>query len=207
MVAQWERELAFVINEGEVPSARRDALFTVGVDHAIATRVYFARPGTTVYSDTVYNVDEIVSAPAWSPDGRKLAFILRSIDSSDGNGSKAGPKYALHTMNSDDSELRTLAEGFDFGFWGALSWEQNGTDILLSSGGVYVVNSSDGTYSEFARGVYASWSPDGSRIAVIDSSYNYLFTVAPDDSDLSVLVNREEDGKLVAANANESCFL
>ncbi len=47
-------------------------------------------------------------------------------------------------------------------------------------------------------GAYASWSPDGSRIAVLGKydDGGYLAIVAPDGSDFRVLVRADEDGDL-----------
>ena len=48
-------------------------------------------------------------------------------------------------------------------------------------------------------GAYASWSPDGTRIAVIgilDEDGSFLATTAPDGSDLRVLVEVDKEGNL-----------
>ena len=51
-------------------------------------------------------------------------------------------------------------------------------------------------------GAYASWSPDGSRIAVLGKydDGGYLVIVAPDGSDFRVLVRADEDGDLKLAD-------
>ena len=73
-------------------------------------------------------------APAWSPDGERLAFEVRDL---------AGRRSALFVVNRDGSNLRRLTE------WplGARSpdWSPDGASIAFSaSGGLYVVGP-DGT--------------------------------------------------------------
>ena len=92
-----------------------------------------------------------------------------------------------------------------------LLWAPNGSHILFmshviedsSSPNVYVVNPDGSGILKIAegRGTAASWSPDGSRIAVyrettFDSNV-VLYLVAPDGSDKRILV-REGGGELVA---------
>ena len=43
-------------------------------------------------------------------------------------------------------------------------------------------------------------SPDGTRIAVIDFSDDYLFVVAADGSDKQILVRKNNDGRLAPGN-------
>ena len=60
---------------------------------------------------------------------------------------------------------------------------------------------------------YASWSPDGSEIAVAYETPNgapsvYLAVIAPDGSDKRLLVIKEENGDLTAARpGNKRRFL
>ena len=44
-----------------------------------------------------------------------------------------------------------------------------------------------------------SWSKDGARIAILTEYHSVLYTVARDGSDSRVLVEKDEDGNLVAA--------
>ena len=73
-------------------------------------------------------------------------------------------------------------------------------DTTFVGSQVYIADADgSGDYRRVADGSFASWSPDGFKIAVIDFADDYLFTVAPDGSDVRVLVRREEDGDLKAA--------
>ena len=197
------RELAFVVWEKISSSERRDVLYRVRVNDLAATQVYVTRPGTIVHSDRLFRMDSIISPPSWSPNGNRLAFIRRNLDSIREKGLKAGTEIKLHTISPDGSELRTVAEGsafdFDFsfglnhGFFRSLLWSPHGTELLFaSSSGVYIASEDVGGYRKIAEGEYASWSPDGTRIAVThheyDGTIHDLSTMAPDGSDMQILL-------------------
>ena len=85
----------------------------------------------------------------------------------------------------------------------------NGDEILFVLNGAMYVAKADGSgYREVAGAPYASWSPDGSRIAMSGGSGFYLTTIAADGSDEQVLVYEYTDGSLGAANPKpKKCFL
>lgn len=72
----------------------------------------------------------------------------------------------------------------------------------------YIINA-DGSlvFHEIGKGPYASWSPDGSRIASVGThaeegdptkrSDVFLSTMAPEGSDLRVILRIDEDGRLI----------
>ena len=110
-----------------------------------------------------------------------------------------------------------------------LSWSPDGKQILLTAFTKWVLISSDwvwrpdryfakeaddqrhvasvdlasGETSIIAPGAYASWSPDGSRIAVIgrlDEDGSFMATMEPDGTDFRVLVKADDDGDLELAD-------
>jgi Tol biopolymer transport system component len=106
-----------------------------------------------------------VVAPAWSPDGQRIAFLSHR------NG-----VYEIYIMNADGSGVEKLPDSES----GSFAWSPNGRQILFTGvsidpdccprpTGLYVVNV-DGTgrrlvtRSPDLNG--GDWSPDGRRIAV-----------------------------------------
>ena len=109
------------------------------------------------------------------------------------------------TINADGSELRTVAElprKIVSGI--SLSWSPDGGAILftLSSGEIFVANADGSGHEKVGKGNYATWLPDGARIAVLGSAEpgTALYTMAPDGSDVRILVREYEEGILGAAN-------
>lgn len=153
------------------------------------------------------NLSKLVEAdspPAWSPDGRSIAFL------------RGDNRDSLFVINADGSGLRKIVDidpifGQTTGWVGIpyLSWSSDGSEILLQGHPLIRVMvdgaASHGGGSPYAvfigpedwREAVASWSPDGSRIAVsIPYRDRYwandgdviFFTMARDGYDKRVLV-------------------
>ena len=149
---------------------------------------------------------EWLSWPAWSQDGARIAFMTHYYDYNDDF------KGSLLTVDLDSGELSKVV---DLPIEGALSWSPDGSQIMVSNGRgiVYLVQAdgsdlslfSDIDVFEFRDGLYAAWSPDGSRVAVVmpGGSGAVLATVAPDGSDARVLARRGEDGALEAVGSGQ----
>ena len=149
----------------------------------------------------------VISLPDWSPSDDRLYFAKKD---------QATPPWPtkLYSVNSDGSDLRMIADlavGFDTK---EVDVSPDGSELLFAKrDGVYLMNT-DGTNirnltsgydftNDFVHvdglaisGNYASWSPDGSRIAVfyqdqypiIDGHVVVLFTMARDGSDIRALI-------------------
>ena len=155
--------LAFVgIDYSRPQKEWKRALYTIGADGSGLTRI-----------------TEAASAPAWSPDGRRLAVAVP----------RARGKVSLYTFAPDGSRPRLISPNlprswyFPESAWlGDLSWSPDATELLLKDHGYGVpLNGSPPTeygppripYGEYQDGkdkqfnsiLDTSWSPDGSQIA------------------------------------------
>ncbi len=186
--------------EGVRPSTRA-VLYSVRADGTVPRRLFV---GDSINSTST--VSWRTSGPAWSPDGKTLAFSYYVHD-------RAEPKRSsssLYTVRDDGSDLIEIAQ-YAFGI---LEWSPDGTRFLGTGAAVYVFNSDGSDLREIGidgyYNVYASWSPDGSRIAsrITYGSYDsrrkpddiVLYTMAPDGTDIRVLVMGGEDNRLQAVS-------
>ena len=93
------------------------------------------------------------ATPAWSPDGKKIAFVR-----------KRGGNSEVFVMNPDGGRQKRLARGK------APAWSPDGKKIaVLRSGDIYVMNSDGSEQRNLTRNAAsdsdAAWSPDGKKIA------------------------------------------
>ena len=109
--------------------------------------------------------------PAWSPDGRRLAFV----------SSRAGAAGDIHVMDADGSNVRRISDRGNItdNFIEGLSWSPDGTRILYVNvffgqlGTICVANLAAAAWSEgcIADDLLdtrdAAWSPDGKRVAFV----------------------------------------
>lgn len=181
------------------------AMTIMGLDGAARTVldvVGFSPPG----KPQVHPVANLSSA-AWSTDDQKIYYIQVQ-----GFHRPA----ELYPMNIDTMESQFIADLG--GYWiRYIQLSPDGSTLLYTARKtendfwtndevIYMVNT-DGTdrrdITPFSMeslpddpSVHASWSPDGSRIAVVAGN-NSLYTIASDGTDLRVLIYRDERGNFI----------
>jgi Tol biopolymer transport system component len=96
--------------------------------------------------------------PAWSPDGRRIAFVRQH---------RSTAEQRIRVVAPDGSGGRALTGCLAGGdLETELAWSRDGSDLLYESGGVIRLIRADGSgVRTIARGSQADWSPDGSRVA------------------------------------------
>ena len=96
-----------------------------------------------------------LGTPAWSPDGKKIAFVR-----------KFGGNSQVYVMNADGGPQQRLARG------NAPAWSPDGQKIaFVRSGDIYVMNADGSEQRNLTRNAAsdsdAAWSPDGTKIAFV----------------------------------------
>jgi hypothetical protein len=160
----------------------------------LAYTVYSAA-GSNIYARNVngtgvvqLTTDGVSNQPAWSPDGRRIAFSSR----------RGGTGGDIYVMDADGSNVvrRTFTASANRN--GGPAWSPDGRKIAFThwegvggSGVVTVVSADDDGTSAIAltKGCMPSWSPDGGRIAFSAPNCNdyvpdNLFVMSVDGSNV-----------------------
>ncbi len=204
---------------------RQDTIYAVDADGS-GSEEWFVYP--TLESDAQYPIRSPLS---WSPDGELMAFTtfpangILSLHTVGRDGSNVG-EIALTDFHIEKSDLPHLTVS-------SLEWSPSGSKVLIAlrpriplpniwksdndlyDQQLFVVDLRNSEVTEIGRGSAASWSPDGSRIAVVKSLWGEilagqlsppafyenniaLLTMASDGSDVQILARYDWRGDLIS---------
>ena len=124
-----------------------------------------------------------LSLPGWSPSDERLYYAQKQ-------GTTNTDRSTLYSVKNDGSDRRNLADLGGNLFIRSVKPSPDGDKLLLidSSNGVYIFGIDGTGLTHIPYGEYASWAPDGKRVAVYSNSGRHLVTVAEDGSDVRILL-------------------
>jgi TolB protein len=109
--------------------------------------------------------------PAWSPDGRRIAFVSGDGDYRNQIPRDVNVSGSIHVMNNDGTGRRRITRGTDDH---SPTWSRDGRRIaFVREDDVYIVAARAGAIPTLLsadrqwRSFYPRWSPDGERIACV----------------------------------------
>lgn len=125
-----------------------------------------------------------LSLPGWSPSDERLYYAQK-------HGTTKAARSTLYSVKNDGSDRRKVADLGGNLFIKSVKPSPDGDKLLLidSSNGVYIFGIDGTGLTHVPFGDYASWAPDGKRIAVYSSRGERLVTVAEDGSDTKILLS------------------
>ena len=180
--------------------------FACDADCVAANEIVYVRDGQIASTDLLgdhvrqltTDASRRESDPAWSPDGRKIAFS-RDITSPGGIYRESDEVW---TMNADGSDVTFRVLGYH-----SPTWSPDGAWLAITKGDcIYYcdvfVMSTAATDSlriipVISQGAFPAWSPDGKKIAYVslsgDDGYHALEMVNADGKgDVTTIVPRDE---------------
>lgn len=123
--------------------------------------------------------------PAWSPDGRKLAFVSQN----------ATGAFGVFLMNGDGTRRSEITPITPLPFrYKLISWSPDGTRLAISqANGIDIVDADGNNRRSLTFGFDAAWSPDGSKILFatprISGNPGTLKTINPDGTGLRTFLD------------------
>lgn len=131
------------------------------------------------------NHSENVSFPNWSPDGTKIAFRDRVV--------QTDVFEVIVVMNADGTGITQLTPNRADSFLSDPNWSPDGSKIAFSgfgfgfgSGGILVMNADGSGLTLVTPNLgFLSWSPDGKKILTLDYGGNAIATINADGTDFT----------------------
>jgi len=149
--------------------------------------------GQRVSDEGAWDID-----PAWSPDGKHIAFMSARLGG-----------FSLFVMDADGSNVRLVTRP-EKSFLGSPAWSPDGKSIAyVDDKTIYIVGIDGSGQRHLATGYNPDWSPDGKSI-VYSSAYNELHIVDADGkNDRTIAIDAyavdsprwSPDGTLIAFHA------
>jgi hypothetical protein len=171
-------QAAFPGKNGKIAFIARPAIGT-------PADIYSVNPDGTGLVNLTNTEDQDESDPAWSPDGRFIAFLTRQV-----NGSNFADLYLMQADGSGRTHLvgpTPVRPGLD--------WSPDGQRLVFTQGDALGTIKIDGTgFSTISAGAAAfpAWSPDGTRIAysryASEANGLDIETVRPDSTGTQTVV-------------------
>jgi Tol biopolymer transport system component len=179
-----------------------DTLFVVNADD------FGLRPLTHCQGGTPG--DCFFGAYAWSPDGKRLAFLSGHV-----GGAITVSNLFLFVVNSDGTGSRRLARCGDCDTGQNPSWSPDGRRIVFATPNLAIVNVVTGAQQRLGvSGSNPVWSPGGTRIAF--GLGGGLYSIKPDGSGLAQLASTpgevghpawSPDGTRIAFDAPDGMYV
>jgi dipeptidyl aminopeptidase/acylaminoacyl peptidase len=178
--------------------------------------IYAANPDGSGVVDLTLSSDGIAADPAWSADGKKIAFT------SDGRSS--GFERDVYVMNADGSNVVRVTAHQCGDHASQPAWSPDGSKILFycddgSDDELYQINVDGSGFTQLTNNSTVdrspAWSPDGTKIAFADDRGD-IYTINPDGTNVTKLTtnpvatvggspNWSPDGSRIAFFSDRDC--
>ena len=141
--------------------------------------------------------------PAWSPDGKKIAFV----------SNRNGGHQQIWVIDADGKNPIRLTDGLASVF---PDWSPDGTKIVYDTAGGITVMDADGKDKRLLanKGAFPSWSPDGKRIVYVHDGQIYVMDAdgrnseqLTHDAGFKRMPSWSHDGTLIAYLANHRIWV
>jgi TolB protein len=172
-----------LLNGGPSWSPDGASLFVAGTVALSDTELYTTTPqGGDLEQLTRNRVNDL--DPAWSPDGKRIAFARERIDR---HGNVRSSLWLMAADGTQKRRLKTAGDG------GSPSWAPDNVRLAFARSGrvarVAVLNTRTGRTRLVVNGSDPAWSPDGHLIAFLSSGVS---VVRPDGTGQRTLFDRSQ---------------